>query len=91
MPPPLRSWSLGPRPGRVATEPHPPPRPPLILAAQDDTGNGLTVEVRRLPDSIHGRPSFPSRTYTSDFPGISSHTLDAIAKHQLERNNKNES
>src|SRR6478736_7145950 len=38
---PLRSWSLGRRSGRVATEPYLPPRPWAIVAPRDDAGNDL--------------------------------------------------
>src|SRR3954451_15772011 len=39
VPPPLRSWPLGRRSGRVATEPYPPPRPSSIVGPSDGPGN----------------------------------------------------
>src|SRR5262249_25184201 len=50
VPPPLRSWPLGRRPGRVATEPYPPPRPFFILLPPNDSGNDW-AEIRSLGDS----------------------------------------
>jgi RNA-directed DNA polymerase len=40
VPPPLRSWSLGRRSGRVTTAPYPPPRPSLIVAPPNGSGKG---------------------------------------------------
>jgi hypothetical protein len=45
VPPPLRSWPLGRRSGRVATEPYPPPRPFVIIAPPNESGNGLIHQV----------------------------------------------
>src|SRR5947209_20437888 len=52
VPPPLRSWPLGRRSGRVATAPYPPPRPSSIVVPPRDTGNDLT-EIRPPADSPH--------------------------------------
>jgi hypothetical protein len=41
VPPPLRSWSLGRRSGRVATAPDPPLRPSSIVALRDGRGNDI--------------------------------------------------
>ena len=38
---PLRSWPLGRRSGRVATEPYPPPRPSFIIGPPNGSGNDL--------------------------------------------------
>src|SRR6478752_4058892 len=46
VPPPLRSWPLGRRSGRVATAPYPPPRPSSIVALPDDPGNGLAARAQ---------------------------------------------
>src|SRR4051794_32460857 len=39
VPPPLRSWPLGRRSGRVATAPYPPPKPSSIVVPRLDSGN----------------------------------------------------
>jgi hypothetical protein len=53
---PLRSWPLGRRSGRVATEPYPPPRPSLIIRPSYGPGND-SVAISPLADS---RPKLPS-------------------------------
>src|SRR5436853_7655814 len=52
VPPPLRSWPLGRRSGRVATEPYPPPRPSSIVGPPRDAGNDPT-EIRPTAESPH--------------------------------------
>ncbi len=47
MPPPLRSWPLDRRSGRVATEPYPPPRPLSIIGSPNAADNDA-AEIRSL-------------------------------------------
>ncbi len=52
VPPPLRSWPLGRRSGRVATEPYPPPRPSSIIGPPNAAGNdtaGIGLDVASQP------------------------------------------
>src|SRR6185437_3868807 len=56
VPPLLRSWPLGRRSGRVATEPYPPPRPSSIVAPSIRSSNDFPA-IRRWPELSRGRLS----------------------------------
>ena len=45
---PLRSWPLGWRSGRVATEPYPPPRPSFIIGPSNGAGNAPASQPLRI-------------------------------------------
>jgi putative transposase len=51
---PSRSWSLGRRSGRVATEPYPPPKPSAIVKAFRIRGNDLQWESHGGPTCLSG-------------------------------------
>jgi len=56
VPPPLRSWPLGRRSGRVATAPYPPPKLSSIVVPPNDSGNDPAGDFSLIPTGFRRNP-----------------------------------